>query len=653
MSEKTRPDQVVEQPGDGKAGDQAGSAKASPAPSPTPPRGPRVWVMGLVALAAIVAFVAGTKWGPSAEQRVRGLIVRVSQADRGDGTAEHEGDDESASHEFYTCGMHPWVILPDPGDCPICHMELTPLDPSKFTGEMSIDPVVTQNIGVRVAPVTSGPVVRTIRTVGTIEYDETSVRDVNIKVSGWIERLNVDYLGAEVKAGEPLFDLYSPKLYAAQGEYLSALRASRRGGDDLLPGTRLDSQRLLTDARVQLEYYDVTDKQIDALEASGEPTKTMTLLSPHTGVVISKHANEGMRVDPGMTVFRIADLSKVWVLVSLYEYQSPFVQEGQRAVMTLPYIPGQEFEGRVIYVYPYLDEKTRQLQVRLEFENPVGLLKPGMFASIELKSTLASEKTLAPRSAIIDTGQRSVAFVSLGEGRFEPRDVRMGVETSDGQVEILDGLKPGEMVVVSGQFLLDSEARVRESLAKMIRGDMAAEQESQVAVAGASQVSSLPADVASGLETILRSYFQIGDALASDSIERVGEPARQIATSIDSVLSIQIPDDRHFWHRHEEAATVRGSALKIAESSSLDEVRLSFANLSVALSTLIRATGVPDGFGVEVQELHCPMYRQGQGGSTWLQAAGDVRNPFFGSVMLECFDRREALPTTGAIEGEQ
>ncbi len=351
-----------------------------------------------------------------------------------------------------------------------------------------------------------------------------------------------------------------------------------------------------------------------------------------------------------MQVYRIADLSKIWVMVTLYEYQLPFVEAGQRAVMTLPYIPGREFEGNVIYVYTYLDEKTRQLNVRLEFDNPNGLLKPGMYANVELRGVLAAERTLAPRSAILDTGERQVAFVSLGEGRFEPRLVRLGVEMSGGMVEILDGLNPGEMIVTSGQFLLDSEAKVREGLAKMIKGTPAVEQEAVVAVVGASELPSLPAEARSALGAVMAAYFAIGDTLADDTTEGIGAVARRLADGVDRLLEIEIPDHPHFWHRHDEVATVRREAVQLIETTAIDEARLSFADLSVALSKLIRATGVPQDYPAKVQELHCPMYRAGQGGSIWLQPAGDVRNPFYGSIMLECFDDRRTLPVTGAPE---
>ena len=351
-----------------------------------------------------------------------------------------------------------------------------------------------------------------------------------------------------------------------------------------------------------------------------------------------------------MQVYRIADLSNVWVMVSLYEHQLPLVQQGQAAVMSLPYIPGQRFEGKIIYVYPYLDSQTRQVNVRLEFDNPHRLLKPGMFANVELRSVLARERTLVPRAAVIDTGQRQVAFVSLGEGKFEPRELQVGVETTAGEVEVLDGLRPGEMVVTSGQFLLDSEAKIREGLAKMIRGTMAVDQEAEVALAGRSALSTLPADVEVALTGVLASYFAIADTLASDSVDGVGDAAGVLAAGVGRLLEIEIPENPHFWHQHDEIATVRGKALELLEAPDIEAARLNFADLSVALGRLIAATGVPPSYGTEVHQLHCTMFLSGQGGSIWLQPKGDVRNPFFGSIMLECFDERAVLPVTGQTE---
>jgi len=618
-------------------------------PSPKPPRAMPWWLLVVFLAIAMLSGWLGMRFGGRVAHTIRDIAATAgssgSTTAAGHDQSEHQGADSGSATQYYTCGMHPWVILPRPGDCPICHMKLTPLDPAKFTGQVAIDPMIVQNIGVRIGAVTRGPLTRSIRTVGNVDYDETRVRDVNTKISGWIEKLHVDYVGATVKEGQPLFELYSPALFQAQEEYLLALRTQRpAAGAEPRQDQPFD---MVQSARMKLELFDVSPAQIDALARDGRPSRTMTIASPHTGIVIAKHANEGMMIDSGMQVFRIADLTRVWVLVTLYESQLPFVSEGQAAAMTLPYIPGQRFEGRVVYIYTYVDTRTREVQVRLEFDNSAGILKPGMFATVELQSTLRQEAVLAPRDAVISTGARNVAFVSLGEGKFEPRPIRLGVETSDGNVEILEGLKPGELVVTSGQFLLDSESRVREALAKMIRGDLASDQAAQVSTAGRSELSSLPDIVAASLADAIEAYFSIGDQLASDKAQGIAGAARSLAAALDRAINITIPEDEHFWHKHTEAAVARGAALQLVSIADLPSARAGFADLSVAMDSLIRATGVPPAMKQEVQALHCPMFREGQGGALWLQPAGSVRNPFFGSTMLECFDRREALPVTG------
>lgn len=590
--------------------------------SSPPPREPALWKIGVGIAVIALAMAAGYMGGGSVAQVAHRIRASLTGGEK---------VEEQQTHQYYTCGMHPWVVLPQPGDCPICAMKLVPLDPAKFTGEVTISPVVEQNIGVRVSPVTTGPLVKTLRTVGSIDYDETRLYDVNIKTPGWIEKLYVDQLGRHVNKGDPLFDLYSPELYAAQDEYLAAVK----GGGDLTAA-----------ARTRLRFFDVSDAQIAALEKRGTAEKSLRFTSPADGVVIDKQAVDGMKVDAGMQVYRIADLSKVWVMVTLYEDQSPFVTAGQEAEMSLPYIPGQTFTGKVIYIYPYLDKKTRQIMMRLAFDNPNGLLKPGMFATVKIHSTLATDRTLVPRSAILDTGERKVAFVSLGDGKYEPRDVKTGVQTENDQIEILDGLKPGEMVVTSGQFLIDSEAKMRESLARMIKGDLAVDQKAPVATAGPSEITTLPDDAAKAMNQLLTHYLNIQSRLAGDSAADMAGDAQAIAQAVDELLKVRMQDE-HFWHKHTEAATVRGKALELTRITELKPARQAFADLSTALNKLLLATGVPPAFGKSVEQLHCPMFRAGQGGTVWLQISGEVRNPYFGSVMLGCFDERRALPVTG------
>jgi hypothetical protein len=401
---------------------------------------------------------------------------------------------------------------------------------------------------------------------------------------------------------------------------------------------------LLEPARTKLSFFDIGKGQIAALEARGKPTKTMTISSPQSGVVIEKKAFDGMQVTPGMTAYRIADLSRVWVTATVYEYQSQQIKVGQQATMTLTYLPGEQVQGKVAFIYPYLDERTRQMNVRLEFPNPKLALKPGMYATVLFQGTETEKRVLVSRSAVIDTGARQVAFVAQGQGRFEPRTVHMGAETEDGKVEILDGLRLGESVVVSGQFLIDSEARMREALARMMKGKPVGEATAPQPAAAENMTAALPGAANTILGAALDGYLAVGKALANDTNTDIGVSARKIADAIDALVAVSMPNQPHFWHEHAETAAVKQRALELAAPSTLDEDRRAFASLSDVFSKLLHTTGVPKAYGQKLEDAHCPMYPAGnKEGSVWIQAAGVVHNPFFGKAMSTCTDWQRPL----------
>lgn len=574
------------------------------------------------AIVGLVVLTIGAYLGAKSSDTINAWLTSS------DDTQAVAASDQGAG--YWTCGMHPWVILPEPGLCPICHMDLTPLDASKLRGEIVIDPVVVQNIGVRIGQVQKGPLTQSVRTVGTIEFDERAVRDVNTKIAGWIETLHVDAIGEPVAKGDPLFGLYSPELFQAQEEYLLAWRAKQNGG---VTG----GLNLLDAARTKLKYFDVTDEQIQQLEESGKPAKTMTIYSPHTGIVTDKHATEGMRIEPGMRVFRIADLSTVWVIATVYEHQLPLIEVGQDARMTLPFMPGKEFDGRVAYIYPFLNEQARQARVRIEFANENELLKPGMFATVTLKTPAQDDATLAPREAIITTGDRTIAFVSLGEGRFEPREVSVGL-ASNGYVQVLNGLEPGEMVVTSGQFLLDSESRMREALAKMVTGEKASEQRPDVQAAETGDATALSEAAQEQLAALLRAYLEVSSILSNDTTNGVAAQADTIRQSINALKDLAPAGDPHYWHsRAEDVNTIAARADAMGKASDIAAARIEFGHLSDALDRIVSSTGVPASLGVEVDRRVCGMAPDVPRDGVWLQAGDtDVRNPYFGSMMLRC-----------------
>lgn len=332
-------------------------------------------------------------------------------------------------------------------------------------GTVQISPERQQLIGVRFGTVEPRALQKIIRTVGRIDTDEKRIGIVSPKISGWIEDLYVDFTGQFVRRGAPLLTIYSPELVSTQEEYLLALKARQDWSKSPFPEVAGGGALLADSARRRLKLWDISDAQIQALEDSREPKKTLTLYSPFTGHVLEKMVNKGQFVDAGMALYKIADLSVVWLIADIYESELPAIRVGQTAAIQMAYYPGEIFTGKAIYIYPYLDAQTRTAKVRYEFANPHGKLKPEMFANVEITVRLG-DKLAVPEGAVIDTGVRKVAIVDRGAGYFEPREVRLGVKAGD-VFEVLDGLKAGERVVTSANFLIDSESKLKEAVGGM------------------------------------------------------------------------------------------------------------------------------------------------------------------------------------------
>jgi len=329
-------------------------------------------------------------------------------------------------------------------------------------GAVQISPERQQLIGVKIGKVEMRPLEKIIRTVGRVDYDERKVVTVSPKIGGWIEDLYVDFTGRFVRQGEPLLTIYSPELVSTQEEYLIALRAKKDLVKSPFPEVAASGNSLAESAKRRLKLWDISDDQIKALEESGQAKKTLTLYSPFSGFVLEKMAFKGMSLMPGMALFKLADLSTVWVYADIYEYELPFIRLGQQAAIQLSYLQGEIFTGKTIYIYPSLDPNTRTARVRFEFPNPDGKLKPEMYGNVEIKVHLGQRLVVA-EGAIIDTGLRQMAIVDKGDGYFEPREVKVGAKV-DHYYEILKGLKAGERVVTSANFLIDSESRFKEAV---------------------------------------------------------------------------------------------------------------------------------------------------------------------------------------------
>jgi Cu(I)/Ag(I) efflux system membrane fusion protein len=332
-------------------------------------------------------------------------------------------------------------------------------------GTVQITPERQQLIGVKFGNVEMKPLDKIIRTVGRIDYDERKIVTVTTKFMGWIEELYVDFTGRFVRQGEPLLTIYSPELVSTQEEYLIALRARKDLVKSPFSEVAASGNSLAESAKRRLKLWDITDEQIRALEESGQAKKTLTLYSPFSGFVLEKMAYKGMNVMPGMTLYKLADLSVVWIYADIYEYELPFIRLGQEASIQLSYIPGETFRGKAVYIYPSLNPETRTAKVRFEFPNPGGRLKPEMYANVEVKVRLG-QKLAVPEGAIIDTGIRQMAIIDKGSGYFEPREVKVGAKV-DNYYEVIKGLKAGERVVTSANFLIDSESKFKEAVGAM------------------------------------------------------------------------------------------------------------------------------------------------------------------------------------------
>lgn len=379
--------------------------------------------------------------------------------DAATGSAEpHVHDPDEISH--YTCSMHPWVKEDDPDDtCPVCGMDLTPVTKGEVKeGIIRIDRDRRQAFGVRTAKVTQRRLTVPIHAVGRVAYDERRLVDVTLKYSGWIERLHVEETGERVKKGQPLFDIYSPQLFSAQHELILA---TRQAASATTEAQRSRAAALTSGARKRMRLWDLSNSQIDAIIAAGEPKERLTVRSPATGYVLEKDIVEGAAVEPGKRLYRIADLTRVWVEAEVYEQHVPLIEKGQGATVRLSNVAGQPVVGTVSFIHPTIDPRTRTARIRIELANDDFALKPDMFAEVDIKVDHGTALAV-PEAAIVYSGPRRIVFVDIGQDRLRPTVIEVGVK-SDGYVEVLKGLEAGDKVVVSGNFLVAAESRLKSA----------------------------------------------------------------------------------------------------------------------------------------------------------------------------------------------
>ncbi len=422
---------------------------------------------------------------------------------------------------LWTCGMHPQVIQDHPGNCPICGMKLVPLkkqtagtavnasaaapakerkikywrapmDPNYISDKpgkspmgmdlipvyeeeqqqetgIRVDPSFMQNFAVRTAEARVGSIPVDIRTVAILDYNEKDLALVNTKFEGWIEKAYVNYVGEPVQKGQVLFEIYSPQLVTTQQEYLATVEYVNKLSGRADPDAVERARSLLKATAERLHYWDIADAQIERLKGSGRPTRTLQIVSPVSGIVAAKMSDslEGMKVTPGMNLFKIADLSTIWAQAEVYEDQIRYMQPGRRVDITVDAFPNRHWTGKVIYIDPTVSRQTRTLKAYVEIPNKDQALRPQMYANVEIRVPSVSGAVVIPEEAVLHSGERSVVIVQKAKGLFEPRDVELGA-LGNGNREIRKGIRAGESVVTSSQFLIDSESNLKEAIQKML-----------------------------------------------------------------------------------------------------------------------------------------------------------------------------------------
>ena len=426
--------------------------------------------LGIAVTALVSVNPAGWQWPSRLVSAFREAPAPVMS---GPAAAPDAGDDRQIL--YWRAPMDPTFTSDRPGLSPM-GMDLVPVYASGTEslppGTVRLDPGFVQSIGVRTGPVVRRDIAQTIRTVGTLAHNDRQIAWVNTKYDGWIENVAVNYLGETVEAGQVLFDIYSPQLVTTQMEYLQAVDYAARLETSEYPAIAARARSLVASSRARLRSWDITDEQIETLEGERTPRRTLSVLSPVTGVVVEKmdQALDGMYVRAGMNLYKMADLTTIWVNVEVFEHQVEAMRVGQRARVELPYLPGRPYTGFVRYLYPHFDEQTRTMTVSIELENPDLRLRAGMYANVTFDVPVARNALAVPEEAVIRGGTRDLAVLERSSGTFQVVAVTLG-RYGGGVWEVVDGVEDGDTVVVSAQFLIDSESNLTQAIRMLDSGN--------------------------------------------------------------------------------------------------------------------------------------------------------------------------------------
>lgn len=638
------------------------------------------------------------------------LIVLLGVAQRTGwiqgGSLSTVASSDDGSQETHTCPMHPQIRQPGPGRCPICGMALVPATSSGVDLDqlaVTIEPAQRRLANIQTAEVTRQPVSTTIQTIGSIEIDESRQATIAAYIDGRVERLFADYTGVKVDQGDHLAIVYSPQLYSAQVEYLEAKQTLSKSSGTALTSVREAQGKLVASSRQRLVELGMTEDQLAELDQSNEPKSRMTIYAPIGGTVIEKLAEEGKYISAGEPIYRIANLSTVWLMLELYPEDASRIRFGQIVEAELKSLAGKTLTGRVAFIDPRVDKDNRTVGVRVEFSNETGELRPGDYAqaSIEIPigpqgqiydaeladkwispmhpqvirdepgdcpicgmslvptsrygfsdQPVAREESLTvPRSALLMAGSHSVVYVETEPGRFELRNVELGPILKDKAI-ILGGLQPGEMIATSGNFLIDSQMQLagKPSLidpGKRQKDDGRRQTENDrktPLLFETISISQIDGEAGEKIEMLYRAYFEIQRDLAHDTVpseESVSTLAQLVA---DLLAAEELPDGVR------DQLKAMNTNIPHLHHRSLEEARVKFKPIShavVTLATQVRGKQATQPF----HHFFCPMVKQGAG--DWLQAEDLLRNPYYGSEMLQCGELVRRIEVKGEMKAER
>jgi len=577
------------------------------------------------------------------------LGIGVGMRDCGKSDPVESAAPDHGEHEkrtVWTCSMHPQIRMDEPGQCPICGMDLIHATPAGYDDEsehastrgelVTLSPRARALAAIETTPITRSRSRAEIRLLGRLDYDETRIRTVTPWTAGRIDELRVQVTGARIKRNQVVAKLYSPEIYSAMRDLVSAAEQSERLGNGLHGSADL-AAKALGASKERLRLLGVPERQLEQVIRTRKPPTHIEIRSPFSGTVLERLVDEGQYVSAGTPLFRIADLSRVWVQIDAYETDLPHLRVGQEVVVKVEGLTGEPFNGRTAFIDPVLDERARTARVRVEVDNPKGRLRPGMFAEaiIEGESVGGTAPLVIPESAPLFTGRRSVVFVEVPQAEnptYELRVVRLGPRTGP-VYPVLAGLNEGEKVVTRGAFVLDADVQLRGGRSMMTMAD---------------DLSSAPPEgplistaFRASLGPIVEAYLQAQARLARDDFDAAKEELSVLAERANDASPEGSRKALDAWQRL--ASQLVGHARHGASSADAADLRNAFEHLSMELSELLRLFGNP--LDTPLQLAFCPMAFDSKG-AEWIQEDGPLQNPYYGEAMLRCGEfRATVLPS--------